>query len=1216
MYFTCDEMGIALDRFLLSLAGRYAEHSKRLHILSGQAIDEQLKKYVLIVQDSSPELTIVEYRVSIEDFRHVPSREADIDRLVRSFPGEKPHDAELAKRYLILGNESTCDSEANVEIVKGFGVDLTERPPELLALIQAIRLSSELGRANVFELCLNSKTVQQLLLDTHDAGPGETFRNYHPVDPVVKNGMSLMDLYEDIKYKKINLGVFLIRDADKGGALITHVEPIRDLKHLTPTTSFVVSDTISYAELCRLCPLVHEVIYRPDYGLVYWQRSSGGGTGSLRKYLTCEYTQEYDQRPPPLHWLNVIHADQTVGKSTYLRRLREGFRKAQPFGLVRLIDGTVLAAALADGSLSTVQKLAKLFRMESQLESKVVEVLARQKGALMVLIDHADHVGDLLVTFLEEVERDLGTSVKFWIAARDKLRKQIEDKFPIVAHEFPELDKMQQQDFLETLLPELSAAHIEETLKIARTCNVQLAFHETCVEYPITKNVFNLKLIADMLQQVDESKKSFYLPDLLDYFIESQLTEFADLERECYSFCLEKKSALLILQQCKYTTVVEYMAARYLSKHVELVNLTLYREHPKVTGFLDQLISRHDKIATAVLNKDTEQVLTMQDSYQESLDDLNRNPLHTSHDCLAIQEALVAAGLQHEQRCLLSDYTPLQLADERKDWKFVNLLLQNNARHDFPSLRLRTMHTDQLEEVVESCISTALHRLLDWILTNRPDYQITQRNIYSVSVCSDTMQCNLLFRILNRAHEQKLHDREAPYRFMWGSTGLHMAAYNGSFAVCRFLVEKLNFSVDLQDYSGQTALGEASDVEVATYLKSLQKDQREPESDAELEEDVVNSAFIRACNSNNLELVRYCVEQEGHDFMNPERGQYGFINAIAWGNLSIVEYLYEKGFKDQLDIEDSTGCTALVNAVRYEHLPIVKFLVERGADFSKIQDAPNNSELRQYLKDHCRYDPPITFEYLSELGLDELRSLEYNFLTENEDGDVLLHYYIEYHEDVEVLKFLLTQYDNVDLESKFTGRTPLLEAIRANKAQIVDILLAAGADAYKICAKTGQSVLHIAAQQSNKRLLDLFLTKYRIAIDSRDNQGQTIAFYLESNAMNLFRYLIERYGMDVNARNNEGRTVLHEKIIYEGFLHLHEVEYLLREVGVRQNVTDRRGRLALHYAAERGNIDVVQLLERYGGLEWNVWDADGKSPVDLAKEAAQEKLLEYLEQSH
>ncbi|EDS36541.1 conserved hypothetical protein [Culex quinquefasciatus] len=1089
MYFTCDEMGIALDRFLLSLAGRYAEHSKRLHILSGQAIDEQLKKYVLIVQDSSPELTIVEYRVSIEDFRHVPSREADIDRLVRSFPGDKPLDAELAKRYLILGNESTCDSEANVEIVKGFVVDLTEHPPELLALIQAIRLSSELGRANVFELCLNSKTVQQLLLDTHDAGPGETFRNYHPVDPVVKNGMSLMDLYEDIKYKKLNLGVFLIRDADKGGALITHVEPIRDLKDLTPTTSFVVSDTISYAELCRLCPLVHEVIYRPDYGLVYWQRSSGGGTGSLRKYLTCAYTQEYDQRPPPLHWLNVIHADQTVGKSTFLRRLRKGFHKAQPFGLVRLIDGTVLAAALADGSLSTVHKLAKFFRMESQLESKVVEVLARQKGALMVLIDHADHVGDLLVTFLEEVERDLGTSVKFWIAARDKLRKQIEDKFPIVAHEFPELDKMQQEDFLETLLPELSAAHIEETLKIART-------------------------------------------------------------------------------------------------------------------------------STAVLNKDTEQVLTMLDSYQESLDDLNRNPLHTSHDCLTIQEALVAAGLQIEQRCLLSDYTPLQLADERKDWKFVNLLLQNNARHDFPSLRLRTMHTDQLEEVVESCISTALHCLLDWILTNRPDYQITQRNIYSVSVCSDTMQCDLLFRILNRAHEQKLHDREAPYRFMWGSTGLHMAAYNGSLAVCRFLVEKLNFSANLQDYSGQTALGEASDVEVATYLKSLQKDQREPESDAELEEDVVDSAFIRACNSNNLELVRYCVEQEGHDFMNSERGQYGFINAIAWGNLSIVEYLYEKGFKDQLDIEDSTGCTALVNAVRYEHLPIVKFLVERGADFSKIQDAPNNSELRQYLKDHCRYDPPITFEYLSELGLDELRSLEYNFLTENEDGDVLLHYYIEYHEDVEVLKFLLTQYNNVDRESKFTGRTPLLEAIRANKAQIVDLLLEAGADAYKICAKTGQSVLHLAAQQSNKRLLDLFLTKYRIAIDSRDNQGQTIAFYLESNAMNLFRYLVERYGMDVNARNNEGRTVLHEKIIYEGFLHLHEVEYLLREVGVRQNVTDHRGRLALHYAAERGNIDVVQLLERYGGLEWNVRDADGKSPVDLAKEAAQEKLLEYLEQSN
>jgi len=62
---------------------------------------------------------------------------------------------------------------------------------------------------------------------------------------------------------------------------------------------------------------------------------------------------------------------------------------------------------------------------------------------------------------------------------------------------------------------------------------------------------------------------------------------------------------------------------------------------------------------------------------------------------------------------------------------------------------------------------------------------------------------------------------------------------------------------------------------------------------------------------------------------------------------------------------------------------------------------------------------------------------------------------------------------------------------------------------------------------------------------------------------------------------------------------LDEVKRLVLDCGVDPNVKDKVGETPLHYAAERGHLDVVKLLLEHGA-DPNVQDNDGWTPLHYA----------------
>ncbi|XP_001652192.2 uncharacterized protein LOC5568315 [Aedes aegypti] len=1217
MYFKSCEMDESFDRIVLTLAKRFAKYSKYFYVESGIAIHKDFHNYIAIfhqIESMESQLTIVEHRFSKEDYRHVTSRDDIFAKLQQSLPeGVQP--PVHTKHVLILANHRETITEDDVEVVdqKELHMEYVSGHSQVLQnALRAARLDQEFGAQNIYEILLtheNSEKPLKELLISEKSEKSISKGTYYRLDPIAKNAMPLMELYESPRGTE--LGVFLIREAPRNYPLITLIQPVRELSDITAQTRFIVSDAVSFEAVCERCPTArcHEVIFREDYGLVYWQRSSGP-TNDLAPFLSTAGVDHYELCIPPSHWLNVIYAERTSGKTEFLRFLEKEFRRVKPFGWVRMVDGEELRGIV---ELTVQDGLIKLGGVHTDRELEVLKIFMKGKQDMLLLIDHVDHLGNELVRFLKGLE-ELEGAVKVWIAAGPKTRNTIESNFPIVRHEFPVLDESEQATYLKIKIPNAPNDQVENMLDSARKQNLYDADGHP-ITHPYTGNVFHLQLLADVGLTEDQSK---YEPELLEAFVMKHCPadRLEEIEKRCYETVVNDHCDPEVKHLCLYSTVVEYLAARYLAKHHEYVSLEVLRNHKYLGNLLDRIITKNCPLSRSVLNKNIDEVRANLDQYETAIDVLQRTPLHLCHEALLIAEVLITAvGINLEACCLLSNYTPLQMADERQDWQLVNLLINNGASTNFQNLRLRMMPSADLTKVLNDCIMYNFPDVIRWILDNRPDIRITQSTIYTISVYEEFDQ-ELAFRILELAYDQDLPSREAPYRYMWGNTALHLAAYSNNLKLCRFLVEKLQFDVDAVDYSRNTVLHEATDVAVVKYLRSKSAkniDQDTPMDEGESNEapqDPQESVFFRACYSDNLDLVRNEVEREGWDPLKQEHGTYGLIRAAAWGSLPIVQYLYDAGFRDHLDLEDDTHYTALATAVRFENLEVVKFLVEKGADTSKIFDTPSNRELLKFMIDTFDFKPTVNFEGLAKLTIEELRETQFDYYTKDEYGKLFLHYYVEFHDNPEVLRFLLTKYDNVDLECEETGRTALHEALAAHNPKFVDVLLEAGADYRKRCSKSGQSVLHFAALAQDRRHLDLFLAKPDMDIDDRNNEGETIMFLLQAGSFALYQYLVDRYGLNVNAQDNLGQTKMHKAIISQSYFNLQDLEVLLREVGANQNITDHTGRLPLHYAVEYDNSKAVRLMQRYGYLGLHVKDQDGKSPWMLAEELNRDDILE------
>jgi len=192
-----------------------------------------------------------------------------------------------------------------------------------------------------------------------------------------------------------------------------------------------------------------------------------------------------------------------------------------------------------------------------------------------------------------------------------------------------------------------------------------------------------------------------------------------------------------------------------------------------------------------------------------------------------------------------------------------------------------------------------------------------------------------------------------------------------------------------------------------------------------------------------------------------------------------------------------------------------------------------------------------------------------------------------------------------DVNAKMYHGTPLHCAAQRGHKDIVEFLIVNGAD---VNAKvTDGTPLHYAAQRGHKDIAELLIAR-GADVNARSKSGYTpLLVAAGSGHKDIAEFLIAR-GADVNAIDNDGGTLLHLAARNYG---RNAAKFLIVN-GADVNAKNKRGRTPLHLACEHDfGRDLAKLLITRGA-DVNAKDKDGKTPLHYAISKDRNDIVELL----
>ncbi len=318
------------------------------------------------------------------------------------------------------------------------------------------------------------------------------------------------------------------------------------------------------------------------------------------------------------------------------------------------------------------------------------------------------------------------------------------------------------------------------------------------------------------------------------------------------------------------------------------------------------------------------------------------------------------------------------------------------------------------------------------------------------------------------------------------------------------------------------------------------------------------------------------------------------IVASRHGNLEQVKALVETGV--QVDCTDHSGSTPLALACGSGYLNVAQYLVDRGANVNHLDKTQNS-----------------VFSWAASKGHQACAWLVYARGADPNSVDAkqrsALHYCV-FKNNPEMVRFLVgLENINLNLINSF-GETPLdlCKSIPDSK-EVETILRNAG-------AKWGSSIVKkdvvdaaeggfiLAARLGRLDFVHKALQKNKSLALSTDRSGKSALSWAAGNGFSKICLELLAAGADVNSVDKTNSSCL-SWAAFNG--HVETVQILI-EHGANVNLCDAKHNTVLHYAARAGG-KVLEYLLTVKGLEKNVANIFGETPLDLVKDADTKRLM-------
>ena len=449
----------------------------------------------------------------------------------------------------------------------------------------------------------------------------------------------------------------------------------------------------------------------------------------------------------------------------------------------------------------------------------------------------------------------------------------------------------------------------------------------------------------------------------------------------------------------------------------------------------------------------------------------------------------------------------------------------------------------------------------------------------------------------------------------------------------------VNDAVQIREHAGQSQRSDVVVVEPTTTTTTTSTTSEQNTETAVTAEPKKETSG----NSSTLAAKPNANQKDTQEKFDNSPQAYKFLEAAREGDLDKVKSLLSEGLSINLKVSDGRRndyITAIGTAAATCKWVVVKYLADNGADVNVF----NNGEIYRtpvrYAASDGRWD---IVEYLLDKGavdfweedhggllhyairggafdivkkFVEANKVDINFYKDGDNQNISINEAIA-NKKWGIAKYLVNKNVKLNINyfgrCEFSGMSTLALAICIGedkvKLNFLELLIEKGADVCAVNTILGaNTVLHYAAISNRADIVNLLVDKGAKLNEKNDKGFTPISAAAKAGRWNAVIALAQRKA-DLNIKDKDGETVLH---VAAPRCTLEVMKFLV-ENGGNVNAIGKNNKNVLHYALESGGpkLDVIKYLVDKGA-NTEEEDADGNTPLDVAKANGQIEVVEFL----